>query len=132
MDDQPPIVLRSAEADGHNYGTVWLACANPTCAAEWVGYPEDECAYCAIREIRVASDKRKDLLFPPWAMNGNGPRYDSLDETTKAVWRTTRGQKEDTDSLVKWAHELAAAVQDGTITEMEAEAAIARVSNANG
>jgi hypothetical protein len=121
-----PIVLRSAVSDGFNYGEFWLAC--PLCTAEWVGYADDLCGWCYAWKERMERDRRKELLWPPWAANGNSPRYDELsDDVAREVWRKTRGQKVDADSLIQWAKELSAAVSEHLITPAEAEAAITRL-----
>lgn len=78
------------------------------------------------------ADRRKNLLWPPWSVNGQHPRYDELDETTKEVWRKTRGQKTDADSMIVWLHELTMAVREGLVTQVEAEAAIARIGDNDG
>lgn len=73
-------------------------------------------------------DERKALLWPPWATNGlEGKRYDELDDASKALWRQTRGQRTDVDTLDKWLWELTNAVRRGLVTEAQAEDAITRV-----
>lgn len=71
--------------------------------------------------------ERERLLWPPWATNGNGPRYDDLSDVDKAVWRKTRGQRKDDDSVATWADELAQAVKRGDISAGDALAAITRM-----
>lgn len=76
----------------------------------------------------MTDDARKELLWPSWAANGNSARYDELsDDVTRTVWRMTRGQKIDADSMIVWLDALAAGVRDGLITETDARAAIARI-----
>ena len=121
-----PIVQRSAVPDGFNYGEYWLVC--PECSGEWVGYPDIGCAYCAARHERMDDDRRKELLWPSWSTNGNSPRYDELsDDISREVWRKTRGQKTDADSMIEWVRQLTMAVKEGLITQTEAEMAISRI-----
>jgi len=75
----------------------------------------------------MEDDERRRLLFPPWSTNGNGPAYDALSDVDKAVWRKTRGQRNDDDSLATWLNELAIAVRRGDISAGDAAAAITRV-----
>lgn len=72
-------------------------------------------------------DERKNLLWPPWATNGEGPRYEALDDAGKALWRQTRGQRTDGDTITTWAHKLSTAVQRNEITNDQAREAMQRV-----
>jgi len=75
----------------------------------------------------MEEDERKRLLFPPWSIRNNGPKYDDLDATTQQVWRTTRGQKEaNADTVSNWLDELASALAREVITPDEAKTAIDR------
>lgn len=70
-------------------------------------------------------DERKALLHPPWAINGTeGVRYDALSDESKKVWRETRGQRTDEDAYATWVHELATAITQGRITEVDARDAL--------
>lgn len=75
----------------------------------------------------MEDDERKALLFPSWATNGNSPRYDDLSDADKAVWRATRGQREDADSHANWLRQLVDAVNRGDISDDDARLAIKRV-----
>lgn len=75
----------------------------------------------------MQDDERKELLWPSWSTNGNGSRYDDLSDIDKEVWRKTRGQRDDADSIVTWIRQLAIAVRQGDITEADAELAMRRV-----
>lgn len=72
-------------------------------------------------------DERKRLLWPEWATNANGQRYDALSDADKAVWRATRGQRDDADSIINWLHDLATAETSGDITSEDARLAMQRV-----
>lgn len=72
-------------------------------------------------------DEVKELLWPSWAARRNGPGYDELSDTDKAVWRGTRGQRQDADSVIEWLKRLARAVVMGDITQADADAAIKRM-----
>ncbi len=71
-------------------------------------------------------ERKRALLFPPWAANHNGARYDALSDADKGVWRKTRGQRDDADSELRWLDQLADAMHDGSITWDEMEQAIKR------
>lgn len=75
----------------------------------------------------MQDDERKELLWPSWATNGNGSRYDALSDIDKEVWRKTRGQRVDADSEMEWLRRLAIAIADGSISAQDAEAAVKRV-----
>ena len=75
----------------------------------------------------MQDDARHELLYPSWATSRNGPRYDDLSDVDKEVWRKTREQREDADSVVTWLEALTAAVRLGEITQDDAERAIKRV-----
>jgi hypothetical protein len=75
----------------------------------------------------MEDDERKALLWPSWAANGNGPRYDDLSDVDKEVWRKTRGQRNDADSHATWLRDLANAVIRGDITTRDATEAIERM-----
>jgi hypothetical protein len=69
----------------------------------------------------------RELLDPPWLSTDEGsPRYDSLTDVQKAVWRRTRGQTRAVDSLAEWVHRLARAVAMGWISKEEADSALSR------
>lgn len=72
---------------------------------------------------------RQKLLFPPWAGNGNGVRFDGLAEADQKVWRATRNQRTDADSESAWVDALVNAIRNGVITREEAEQAIKRVAD---
>lgn len=72
-------------------------------------------------------DERKALLWPPWATNGEGARYEALDDVGKAVWRQTRGQRVDTDTQERWIEDLRNAVARKFITAEDAHTAIRKV-----
>ena len=75
----------------------------------------------------MEEDERKRLLFPPWSVRNNGPKYDDLGDDSQQVWRTTRGQKEATaDTVSNWLDELASALAREVITPDEAQQAINR------
>ena len=80
-----------------------------------------------MRDERMQDDERKRLLWPEWDANGNGSRYDALSDADKSVWRATRGQRDDADSIITWLHALGEAVARGDITKDDAELAIKRI-----
>ena len=97
------------------------------CGASWVGYPdEQECEWCIRRAIRVHEDERRALLWPEWSTARNGQKYDDLDPVNQMIWRETREQTADTDTVVKWLAKLSAAVANGDIPADQAAAAIVR------
>src|SRR5262245_33043602 len=111
------INVGQAAGSDHPAGMVWLYCTG--CRGSWVGWPDATCEWCDARDARMRDDERKALLFPSWAAR-NGPRYDDLSDADKAVWRQTRGQHDDADSIIRWMHNLTVAVEDGVISEDEA------------
>lgn len=76
-------------------------------------------------------DQRRDLLFPPWVINGSS-RYDELDDESKAVWRATRDQQVDPAIIAEWAHSIADATKSGLITPTEASLALGRIRKHDG
>lgn len=76
--------------------------------------------------MREDEAERKRLLWPEWSTRHNGPQYDSLDDETKAVWRQTRGQRQDEATYARWIEDLVNAVHKGLVTEQEATEAIVR------
>ena len=75
----------------------------------------------------MEDDERKELLWPSWNANANGPKYDALDDVSKAVWRKTRDQRNDADSIIAWLKRLAEAAAQGEISDEDARLAMKRV-----
>lgn len=75
------------------------------------------------------ADERHLLLWPPWLLNHEGPRYDQLSEESKEVWRKTRGLTNDANTLTAWIDQLENGIRKGLITRVEANQAIERVGN---
>lgn len=116
-----------SEAIGHGLGRYLLRCRE--CSASWVGFPDETCGWCIDRKQAMEDDERKRLLFPPWAINGGkGVQYDSLDLESQQVWRESRGQRDDTDSYIKWLGALRKAVDEGSVTESDAIASMERIA----
>jgi hypothetical protein len=135
-------------------GVVQRLCRD--CAASWCGFPCDPCPWCFAAAERQLAEQRRLLLFPPFRYDQHGPRYDELDDVDKRIWDRTRGKvskgthaptvrfapveassgngpHEDrfgTDSVREWARRLGRAVEAGLVTDVEADAALARVSAA--
>lgn len=89
------------------------------------------CATCAeafLKPIRArVAGYDRELLHPSWLnIDAGSPRYDNLSDVEKQVWRRTRGQTRDTDTVALWQKQLARAVAMGWVTSSEAEAALSR------
>lgn len=108
------------------HGTL-LACT--VCGATWTGTPGEGCWWCAEAEQRQRDGQRELLLNPSWLDDDTGdPRYDTLEPLDQAIWRRTRGQTRDIDSVEAWIQRLVNAVTSGLVTELEATQAIERVT----
>lgn len=116
-----------------DHGEGWTERVCPHCDAGWVGHQtdgDDWCPWCQTRLELETEMRRSELLNPPWLHTDHGnPRYDALNVTDGAVWDRTRGQRRDTDSIVAWVAQLARAVQDGVITDSEADTAMRKVAD---
>src|SRR3954462_8417617 len=86
---------------GGAHGWALLMC--DVCKATWHGTPGDTCPWCVDAHPRQREYHRDLLLNPPWARSDAGDvRYDDLDDVDKAIWRHTRGQTSDEDSIDAW------------------------------
>ena len=86
---------------------IWLDRRCATCGATWEGLYSDDpewCWWCERRDEQLVADQRRMLLWPD--VPERGPRYDELDEVSKAVWDRTRGQVPGHDSTVAWVRRL--------------------------
>lgn len=92
------------------------------CNASWYGPEGDDCYWCDKRlELRRQSE-RQHLLFPEW-MNW-GDRFRDCSEIHRTIWATTRGFTGDYRG--KWEYALFDALEKGTITDDDADAAYGR------
>lgn len=115
-----------------DHGDGWRERVCSKCSASWVGHTSDGdrwCPWCERLDELSDALRRRELLDPPQLRtdDGNG-RYEALDEPQRAVWDRTRGQVRGTESLAWWIARLARAVDDGLITEDEADRALRRVT----
>lgn len=112
-----------------DFGPGWVERVCSSCSAGWVGELGEACSWCETREAQQTALERSLLLDPPWLRSSAGhPRYDALDEISRAVWDRTRGQTRGADSIVIWAARLRRAVDTGLITEAEADRAMRRIT----
>src|SRR4029077_8505076 len=91
---------------------VWIDRRCADCGATWTGLYADDpawCWWCERRDERMLAGQRRLLLWPE--MPERGPRYDELDDVSKAVWDRTRGQATGNDSMVGWVRRLRVAVE---------------------
>lgn len=109
-------------------GTALVLCKR--CGATWQGWPDERCEWCEERAERMERDERHELLWPPWMLNGQGPRYEQLSPESQAVWNTTRGLKDDANTLDAWITQLVDATAKGVITEDDARQAVQRATEA--
>lgn len=86
------------------------------------------CSEAFLKPIRArVAQYDKELLEPSWLSSDAGsPRYDHLSDVDKRIWRATRGQTRETDSVAAWQKQLARAVHMGWITYEQARAAKSR------